>query len=463
MRLKTFLVTYLLFVVTIFTSLGIVSVYMTQSQYAMLREKSTAEFKTIASSLTQDIALLKGRNLEPGILEKSVEELTDGYVRYYQQSKITLRLQHLTQAEAHAEAYAKAHVNLELSFLSEGESHSVLISGVLADSLTEYRLEYSSDVSQVVSELMHMQTVLLCLALSLSLVGALILYAVLARVFKPIDVVSQAAANIAGGRYRERIEIKGEDELSQMAENFNRMAEEIEKQVGLLEKEASQKQQFIDNFSHEIRTPLTSVYGYAEYIQKARLSKQELVESTQAIMNEAEYMVRISETLLELARLRQHTICEQEIDLQGFLGEITQSLLRLAPTPQAQRANITCECEAGTISGQEDLLRALIMNLGVNALKACPPEGGIVRLAARKEEGRVVLSVTDNGCGIPRESIARVTEPFYTADSSRSRESGGAGLGLALCKQIIFAHQAKMHIESREGEGTRVEVVFTTS
>jgi signal transduction histidine kinase len=127
-----------------------------------------------------------------------------------------------------------------------------------------------------------------------------------------------------------------------------------------------------------------------------------------------------------------------------------------------KRVKITHLCDAGSIPGREDLLRSLLLNLGVNALKACPDSGGEVRLEAGREAEHTILSVTDNGCGIPAESIPRVTEPFYRVDKARSRATGGVGLGLALCRQIAALHGAELRIESHVGKGTRVKVIFTT-
>lgn len=450
MRIKTFLATYLLFVLVFFTSLGVVSVYMTSSQLNMLREKSEAEFRTIAASLAKDIAVLSGRNLGFLDFEESVHDLTDGYSRYYQKNNISLELENVSDA---------AEPKTEFIFATEGQKHFLLISGELSGSFQYYRLNYSCDISQNISDLERVQNILLLLAVIFSAITALALYIILSKIFKPLGIVSRISRKIADGQYNERINVKGRNELSSMAENFNRMATEIEKQIHLLEEEVSQKQQFVDNFAHEIRTPLTSIYGYAEYMQKARLNEEELIESAQSILNEAGYMRKISDSLLELAMLRQYTMRKQRVSLPQLLDGAAQSLRGLMPEKQTE---IICVCEANVLLGQEDLLRSLLLNLGVNAIKACPSVGGVIRLEAKEEAQHVALAVTDNGCGIPEESISRVTEPFYRVDKARSRETGGVGLGLALCLQIVSAHDAQMRIDSKPGHGTRVEIIFTT-
>jgi signal transduction histidine kinase len=107
-------------------------------------------------------------------------------------------------------------------------------------------------------------------------------------------------------------------------------------------------------------------------------------------------------------------------------------------------------------------IKSMLLNLCYNAITACPSENGIIRLKAKQLEKTVVLIVSDNGYGIPKESLPQITEPFYRVDKARSREHGGEGLGMALCKQIAAAHNAEMTVESEIGEGTTVSVIFTT-
>ena len=124
---------------------------------------------------------------------------------------------------------------------------------------------------------------------------------------------------------------------------------------------------------------------------------------------------------------------------------------------------MTCYSDTDIVDGQEDLLRSLLINLCTNALKACSPDGGNIRLEAKKIPGGTLISVTDDGCGIPKESLSKVAQPFYRVDKSRSREHGGTGLGLTLCSKIAQTHNAEMTIESKVGAGTVVHLTFTTS
>ena len=115
------------------------------------------------------------------------------------------------------------------------------------------------------------------------------------------------------------------------------------------------------------------------------------------------------------------------------------------------------------LEGQEDLIKSLMLNLCLNALRACVPNKGAICMEAKNEGGSVTLSVSDNGRGIPADSLPKVTEPFYRVDKARNRKDGGAGLGLALCRKIAETHGAEMIIESALGVGTTVKITFTTS
>jgi len=144
-------------------------------------------------------------------------------------------------------------------------------------------------------------------------------------------------------------------------------------------------------------------------------------------------------------------------ELFSDISKVLENILRANETEFEFYSNDT------VIQGQEDLIRSLLLNLCNNSIKACEKGKGKIWLEAANHDGYVSISLTDNGCGIPEESISKVCEPFYRVDKSRSREHGGAGLGLTLCNQIAQVHNAKMFVESVEGKGTIIKINFTTS
>jgi len=461
-RLKTFVSTYLLFLCILYLSLGIVSVYLTNSQTDILREKSISEYHSIAATLSKDIAVLQGRNAgfsdANGI--NSLNALVNGYVQYYRTYDIEIAVSDSSLSSI-AEQRSNDFTNTEISFARRGQGHFICIAGSLPEPLQFYQFDYCLDITKNMMEMQNIQNTLLAFAVAFSVLTAIALYFILSNIFKPLSVVADTSRKIADGQYSERLEVKGKNELSSMALNFNRMAEEIEKQMQVLEEEAVAKQQFADNLAHEIRTPLTSIYGYAEYIQKTSLSEEEIIESAQRIMHESGNMSKIANSLLKLATLRNYMAIKCKISISCLFDEISRTMEK---SLRERGAQLVCHAgaDADAMDGQEDLIKSLLVNLCSNALKSCPSSGGTIRLCAAKQGKGIVLSVTDNGCGIPKESISRVSEPFYRVDKARSREEGGAGLGLALCRQIAEAHGAELVIESAVGLGTTVKATFTS-
>jgi len=458
MRLRTFFYTYVLFLAILFISVGTVSAYMTNNQANMLREKSTREYQTIVTSIVRDMVLLENRNLDFQGFSMALDELMNNYTINYRRYNIELALINtlLLDDEMPSEIYE----NPMLLFQSEDGIHHILISGALPEPFQVYRLYYQLDITEEITSTEQIRQIILAISIGFSILAAIALYFILRSIFKPLAIVAEASRSIADGQYQERIEVKGKHEVAKVASAFNQMADQVEGHIKLLEEESERKQQFVDNFAHEIRTPLTSIFGYAEYLQKTSINENELIESTGHIMNESAHIGMIANSLLELAVLRDYVPKIERISISELFTEIRQTL---SVALRNKGARLYCEHKVDYMEGQADLIRMLILNLCKNALAASTLNEGEILLQAYQKDGRTVLSVTDKGCGISKENIQRLTEPFYRVDKGRSRAESGAGLGLTLCKQIADVHNAKLYIESKVGVGTRVSVVFTIS
>ena len=447
MRIKTFIATYLLFLCVLFTSVGIVSVYLNNSQMNMLREQSISQFQTITSSLGREIGVLYGRSATFPATDfySAVDDRIRGYARYYSRHNV-----HLSVTDLALLGQTDRPDQAEVSFVNRGQGHFIYITGLLPEPFGHLQLNYNLDITENIADMQNIQNILLVSAIAFSAIAGLALHFILASIFKPLHAVAKVSREIADGQFGERIYIKGKNEIAQVAFDFNKMAEKIDQQIMFLEEEAINKQQFVDNFAHEIRTPLTSIYGYAEYLQKASLDGNEIIESAEYIMNEADHMKKIANSLLELATLRNYVPVKSEVPISALFEDM-EKIFRI---PFEHRIN------ADTIFGQEDLLKSLLMNLCSNAIKA---GATTISLEAAQQAGKTIISVTDNGCGIPAENLPKIMEPFYRVDKSRSREHGGTGLGMALCRQIADAHNAEMRVKSTVKVGTTVEIIFTTS
>jgi len=408
---------------------------MTHSQMNMLREKSAREYQTISAGLTRDISILYGQH--GGFSQRfsdALDSFMRGYARYYSRHNIDISLTHL---------YEPPTADAEIAFIQREQEHLIHIVGTIRISHQFYQLDYYLNITETINDLRNIQHILLGLSIVFSTVTAVGLYIILSRIFLPISIVASTSKKIAGGNYGERIHIAGNNELADMAKSFNTMAAEVESQI-------VGKQQFIDNFSHEMRSPLTSIYGYAEYLQKTPYDEAQTYEATQTIMDEANHLKTIAESLLKLATLRNYSPVKADISIPQLFGDLCQTF--------GSQANFNCKIDSETLQAQEDLIRSLLINLCTNSIKAGATD---ITLEATKQANSTVISIADNGCGIAPEDLARITEPFYRVDKARSRAQGSVGLGLTLCKQIVEAHGGTMRIESRIKEGTTVTITFT--
>ncbi len=223
-------------------------------------------------------------------------------------------------------------------------------------------------------------------------------------------------------------------------------------------KSSRMRQEFTANVSHELKTPLTSISGYAELIETGIAGENETRRFAGEIRRNSGRLLTLINDIIRLSQLdgeHAEILCET-VDLYGIADSCVE-MLRF----QAQKQNVCIECGggAGLVRGNREMLEELVFNLCDNAIRYNRP-GGRVEVTVEVVEKHTVLTVRDNGIGIPRESQERVFERFYRVDKSRSKSTGGTGLGLAIVKHIVALHGAALELQSEVGAGTRVRVEF---
>lgn len=209
---------------------------------------------------------------------------------------------------------------------------------------------------------------------------------------------------------------------------------------------AAQRQELIDALAHEMRTPLTAILGGVRLLERANLDEEKRVRLLGSMAKEAQRLSDMGDRLLMLTRL--------EHDAPEFAPFSSMEMAREALDAFD---SVILEGEDAVFTGERELMICLLRNLVVNGMRAGGTEP--VRVTLMKNG----FSVTDSGCGMTKEQIARAFDPFYKADKSRARTHGGAGLGLTLCQKIACLHGGKLEIESEVGIGTRVVYHFDTS
>ena len=290
----------------------------------------------------------------------------------------------------------------------------------------------------------------------LLIVGGVCIYALSRYMTRPIQNLSKVAGNIASGDYSKRSHYKAADEIGELAASFNQMADRLVQQMQEKELEAKQKEDFTAAFAHELKTPLTSIIGYADMLSTIQMSEEERLEATLYIYRQGKRLENLSHKLLELVSTEKQQVQYKPVSTKS-LEENIRTTMRPIFKNKGIKGKITME--KGTIYGDYELLLSLFYNILDNGIKAVET-GGFILLKGSKLEHGYEIKVVDNGRGIPRQEIDRITEAFYMVDKSRSRKEGGAGIGMALCKQIVSLHKGSMKIDSNPGEGTVVRLIF---
>lgn len=219
------------------------------------------------------------------------------------------------------------------------------------------------------------------------------------------------------------------------------------------------RREFTANVSHELRTPLTSISGFAEILKNGGIDESTVKDFGLEIYNEAQHLIALVHDIIRLSRLDEGENGEDAVvvDLSDIAEESMQRLKRRA---ESRGISLSSDVEKGAyVKGSESLLDEMITNLVDNAIKYTD-RGGWAKVSVKNDVNSVVLTVSDNGIGIPEEDKEHVFERFYRVDKSRSRASGGTGLGLSIVRHAAIYHNARIELDSSIGKGTRISVIF---
>ena len=302
----------------------------------------------------------------------------------------------------------------------------------LGDSAEHARDMYADSVTTVV--------VAASVVAVLASVGlAIVLARMLAR---PLAEIGVAARRIADGDYAARVPREGPEELASLADSFNQMAASLERQEQM-------RRDFIANAAHELRTPLTNLQGYLEALRDGVITADRA--TYESLHEEADRLVRLSRSLDALAE--GDADGEQPSLVEVDLAAAVRIALDLA-APSIERAGLRLDADvppALAARADPDRLAQVLANLLSNAVRYTPP-GGLVSVRVERRPGDVLVSVANTGEGIPAEELDRVFERFYRVEKSRDRARGGAGIGLAIVKQLVEGIGGRVGAESRDGQ-----------
>lgn len=317
-------------------------------------------------------------------------------------------------------------------------------------------LENFHDITSIFAERQAQYQMYIHLMWILLLLNGFFSFGIAVWLTRPIKMLTQMSRRIAAGEFQERVQIQSHDEIGELAAEFNLMANHLEEKIAALEDAMKRQELFIGSFAHELKTPLTAIIGYADMLRLKALPPEQRLLAADYIFKEGQRLESLSLKLLDLIVLKKQNMEWQSVSVQRLIREIEKYMLSVL---QGTNIQFRYETEEAVIYADPDLLKALLINLIDNARKAVEQDGMIV-LCGKKTVSGYQITIEDNGQGIPAEELSMITEAFYMVDKSRARIQGGAGLGLAICAEIIRLHHGTIEFKSELGIGTTVTVLL---
>lgn len=395
----------------------------------------------------QDIAVQQiGSKLEDGgqgsgrLLRLSDEEKKTLYVSEGFTEDVTL-LQSITENSGSWQVLCK-------------EERYYIQTGIMVNALDRnLYLETMRDVTEIYTERAMGFSVYRKVTLAMLAASAVVMFFICTWLTKPIRLLTRATRKMAEGDYSYRAKQISSDELGQLTQDFNSMANALEGTIGELKDEVRAREDFIAAFAHELKTPLTAIIGYADLLRSRKLDDEKHFLSANYIYTEGKRLESMSFRLLDIIVTKREKIDPQPVEAEKIFRYLEDMFA--GNTEQT----IQTSFDKGMVYAEINLIKSVLLNLVDNALKASLP-GGIVEVSGKLLEDGYQFQIKDYGVGIPEEEVKRVTEAFYMVDKSRSRSKNGAGLGLALCVEILRLHDSELTIESKVDEGTCMSFVL---
>ncbi len=289
--------------------------------------------------------------------------------------------------------------------------------------------------------------VFLTAALLALVVSFLMVYFLSYRFTRPLKEMSTAIRHYAEGDFSYKVKVRGNDEIAELAQAFNSMAQSLSSQE-------SSRRSFVANVSHELKTPMTSIGGFIDGILDGTISEDKREYYLRIVSDEVKRLSRLVTGMLNMSKIEAG---EMQINLRNFdlSADIFKTLLSFEKKINDKAIEIVGldTMQSITVNADEDMIMQVIYNLIDNAVKFTP-NGGYIFIKDYKDSEKTFVSIRNSGDGIERDELPKVFERFYKIDRSRSFDVKGAGLGLFLCKSIIELHGGEIRVDSKVGEYT---------
>lgn len=283
--------------------------------------------------------------------------------------------------------------------------------------------------------------------------GIVFVYMVSRTITNPVSKISRAARKIAEGDLTQRVDIKYKNEIGELAENFNDMAQALESADNM-------KNSFISDVSHELRTPMTIIIGFLQGIEDGTITQDKQSKYIGICLEESRRLSRLVSQLLDVARMEANVGFADRSDFD-INEKIRKAVMGFESAAKAKQIRIRADFEGESLSvyAESDNIERVLINLIDNAVKFTPTDGEII-VSTSAKGGKAEISVSNSGGGISEEDMLHIWDKFYKSDKSRSADKKGAGLGLYIVKKIVNGHGEKITVSCNANSQGQIYTTF---
>lgn len=440
---KVYLTTLVVFLAMLNIGLLFAANYIFEHNVEIEKQQGERECYFLVQNLEHDFSILE----KNGRMQETVmQAVVAGYQNYYQSQDIYIRLKETLTQEG----------SIRSLVVQGGKQIYIQVERTLAAPYSGYTLFYQKELVEFEETWHRLQMTYVLISVVLSFLLCIILFFLMQHIFKPLERLNESVAEISQGNYDQHLKHRGNDEIAELAENINVMADTIQSQIHMLEDENAKKQQLMDDLAHELRTPLTSIYGYAELLQRGKIDEEEMYEGLSYIIRESRRLNKMSEEMLSMRLLEQEAVVYTKLSITSISEHIRKIL-----KDKLEEKDITLleQHEEECFLGEEYLYIMLFRNLLENAIRASY-SGGVIEWRSFEEELVYRFEIIDYGIGMEKEEQAKIMDAFYRVDKGRARAEGGAGLGLSIVNIIVAKLKGSIEFDSEKGQGTKVTIVL---
>jgi signal transduction histidine kinase len=328
--------------------------------------------------------------------------------------------------------------------------------GVQRDVLLDITTQFVDNWNKLIDSKLNQNVIIVQVLLITDIAVFLIVTLSIRKSLSPLQVLMTAIISVKEGFYGEKIDYASKDEIGELAETFNSMSSTIQQKEEEAKKIDVAKDEFLAMITHELKTPLVPIRGYSdilldEYLGPLNKNQKERLE---VIRSSATTLLQLISDLLDAQKLELGQLRIKKSN-NGIRETIEKTIVYMAPQAKEDGVSLTHNVKQDIfVSYDNERITQVLSNLIKNSLKATQSKTGKVEITVEEHSAEIIVSIKDNGRGIPAGAIDKIFKKFYQVDTSLTREQSGSGLGLSICKGIVEAHGGRIWVQSELNKGS---------